>query len=450
MKIILAALGDMFRVSEKQINEIAKAFEDEMILCSMSPQEGSLKMLRSCYSRPSGREEGDIIALDFGGTNIRILLVNLKEGTCQIREQKVFALAQLPNTISTGEELFGFLATEIGKMINQDQKYLLGHCFSFPSRQISRKSALLLHWSKEIDLASLQGQDVNALLAQALISKGLTNIEITALVNDTVATLLAGAYLNPNADIGSICGTGYNSCYVETQAGCSKGEIINIEAGGFNHKTLRENVFDIEVDIQSEIPGVYRLEKMVAGRYLGEILRLIFIYLAKNQLVFTIRDFPEILNTPYTVSTGDLALLLAEETNAETDHLLKDKWGLVSFTANDLETISYMARCIVNRSADLIAGIFAGIIRYMDPDLQSPHSIVIDGSLYEKLPGYSMRIEKNVNEALGNEHTPVKLNFVKDGSGLGAAIAAAMSEDIIFEASCEDNSQYLHKIIISL
>ncbi|HWQ89246.1 MAG TPA: hypothetical protein VN374_04670 [Desulfitobacteriaceae bacterium] len=450
MKIILATLGEMFRVSKTQIDEIARAFENEMILCSVSPQEGSLKMLRSCFSKPSGREEGDIIALDFGGTNIRILLVNLKEGTCQIREQRVFVLAQLQDTISTGIELFGFLASEIGKMINQDQKYLLGHCFSFPSRQISRKSALLLHWSKEIELSSLQGQDVNALLAKALISQGLTNVEITALVNDTVATLLAGAYLDPDADIGSICGTGFNSCYVETEAGLSKGEIINIEAGSFSHKTLRENVFDIEVDIQSEKPGGYRLEKMVAGRYLGEILRLMFIYLAKNRLVFTIRNFPETLMVPYIITTGDLALLLAEEEGAEIEHLLKDKWGLVSCTANDLETIRYLARCIINRSADLIAGIFGGIIRYMDPDLLSPHSIAIDGSLYEKLPGYSMRIEKNVNEALGSEHNPVKLSFVKDGSGLGAAIAAAMSDDLIFEASHEDNSQYLHKIIISL
>ncbi len=428
MNIILATLGEMFKTSKTQINEIARAFENEMILCRLSPQEGSLKMLRSCFSKPSGREEGDIIALDFGGTNIRILLVNLKEGTCQIRERKIYVLAQLQDTISTGEELFSFLATEIGKMINQDQKYLLGHCFSFPAKQTSRKSALLLHWSKEIELASLQGQDVNALLAQALISQGLTNIEITALVNDTVATLLAGAYQDPGIDIGSICGTGYNSCYVETQAGFSKGEIINIEAGGFSHKTLRENVFDIEVDIQSEIPGIYRLEKMVAGRYLGEILRLMFIYLAKNRLVFTIRNFPEILNTPYAVSTGDMALILAEEEDAEIDHLLKDKWGLVSYTDKDLETIRYLARCIVNRSADLIAGIFTGIVRYMDPDLKSPHSIAIDGSLFEKLPGYSRHIEKNVNEALGNEHALVKLSLVKDGSGIGAAIAAAMPE----------------------
>jgi hexokinase len=449
MNIILATLGEMFRVTKTQIDEIARAFENEMILCSLSPQEGSLKMLRSCYSKPSGTEEGDIIALDFGGTNIRILLINLKEGTYQIREQKVFALAQLQGIVSTGEELFAYLASEIEKMINLDQKYFLGHCFSFPSRQISRKSALLLHWSKEIKLASLQGQDINALLAQALTSRGLTNIEITALVNDTVATLLAGAYLDQTVDIGSICGTGYNSCYVETQAGVTKGEIINIEAGGFSHKTLRENVFDIEVDIQSEIPGVYRLEKMVAGRYLGEILRLIFIYLAKNRLVFTIRNFPEILNTPYAVNTSDLALLLAEEDDAEIDCLLKDKWGLVSYTANDLETIRYLARSIVNRSSDLIAGVFAGIIRYMDQDLQSPHTIAIDGSLYEKLPGYSRRIEKNVDEALGNKHAPVKLCFVKDGSGLGAAIAAAMSEDLIFEANCEENSQYLHRMTIS-
>ncbi len=160
-------------------------------------------------------------------------------------------------------------------MINTDQNYLLGHCFSFPSHQISRKSAILLDWSKEINFTSLEGKDINAILAQALIAKGLTNIEVTALVNDTVGILLASAYSNPAADIGSICGTGHNSCYVEIHAGGSYQEIINIEAGGFDHKTLRENIFDVELDIRSEKPGSNRLEKMVAGRYLGEILRLV-------------------------------------------------------------------------------------------------------------------------------------------------------------------------------
>jgi Hexokinase len=428
MNIILATLGDMFRVSKTQINEIARAFEKEMTLCSSSPSKGSLKMLRSYFTKPLVREAGDIIAVDFGGTNIRILIVTLGKGNYEIRQQKVFNLAQLQVSIGNGKDLFGFLASEIEKMINKDQKYLLGHCFSFPSRQISRKSALLLHWSKEVKFASLEGKDINAILVQALISRGLTNIEVTALVNDTVGILLAGAYLNPTADIGSICGTGYNSCYVETRPGSYYQDIINIEAGGFGHRSLRENIFDVELDIHSERPGSNHLEKMVAGRYLGEILRLVLLFLISNKIIFTKQNIPQTIKNPYSISTSDLAKLLAEENSGKTSVLVKDDWGLASITENDLEIIKYIARCITNRAADLIAGTFVGIIRHMDLALNSPHTIAIDGSLYEKLPGFSARIKKRVNEALVNKQAAIEFSFIKDGSGIGAAIAAAISE----------------------
>jgi hexokinase len=290
MNIILATLGDMFRVSKTQINEIATSFEKEMALCTISPSQGSLKMLRSYFTKPSICEAGDIIAVDFGGTNIRLLIVNLGKGYYQIKQQTVFDFAQLQAGIGTGKELkklFDFLASEIEKMISKDKKYLLGHCFSFPSRQISRKSALLIHWCKEVKFSSLEGKDINKILAEALVSRGLTNIEVSAIINDTVGILLAGAYLNPTVDIGSICGTGYNSCYVETgKEGCFR-EIINIEAGGFSHKSLRENIFDVELDIQSERPGSYHLEKMVSGRYLGVILRIVILYLIYIKTVFS-------------------------------------------------------------------------------------------------------------------------------------------------------------------
>jgi hexokinase len=63
----------------------------------------------------------------------------------------------------------------------------------------------------------------------------------------------------------------------------------------------------------------------------------------------------------------------------------------------------------------------------MDLNLSSPHTVAIDGSLYERLPGFSERIKKRVNETLGNKQSPLEFCLVKDGSGIGAAIAAAMN-----------------------
>jgi len=52
------------------------------------------------------------------------------------------------------------------------------------------------------------------MLNQAFIRKGL-NVKVTALVNDTVGTLISHAYNDPQTLVGVILGTGTNAAYVE-------------------------------------------------------------------------------------------------------------------------------------------------------------------------------------------------------------------------------------------
>ena len=164
--------------------------------------------------------------------------------------------------------------------------YRLGHCFSFPFRQLSRNSGLLLEWTKEIKTRGVVGQDVNYLLSQALQRRGLEYIQPAAILNDTVATLLCAAYLDNDADIGSICGTGYNACF-----GDLSGRIINIEAGNFLADILPVNRYDLELDRRSHNQGQQRLEKMVSGAYLGELFRLMLVDLHLRPDLFSSQEF---------------------------------------------------------------------------------------------------------------------------------------------------------------
>ena len=71
-------------------------------------------------------------------------------------------------------------------------------------------------------------------------------------------------------NIGCIYATGHNTCYLEPFA--DKAEqpmILNLESGGFNR--LAPGRFDVALDERSEKPGEQRLEKMVSGRYMGEL-----------------------------------------------------------------------------------------------------------------------------------------------------------------------------------
>ena len=109
---------------------------------------------------------------------------------------------------------------------NRDKKYLLGHTFSFPSSQTNIYNARLIIWTKEFATKGVEGEVVNDLLKAALARKNLTNVEPTAVINDTVAVLLAAAYKLGNVNIGSIYATGHNTCYYETFTGMGKPAMI--------------------------------------------------------------------------------------------------------------------------------------------------------------------------------------------------------------------------------
>ena len=46
------------------------------------------------------------------------------------------------------------------------------------------------------------GQDVVAMLNNALKAKNVTNVDVVAILNDTTGTLVAGAHYFPNCAIG--------------------------------------------------------------------------------------------------------------------------------------------------------------------------------------------------------------------------------------------------------
>ena len=94
------------------------------------------------------------------------------------------------------------------------------------------------------------------------------------LLNDTVATLLAGKSASFGKDydsfIGFILGTGTNTCYIESNRNIgkvknldpAKSQIINIESGNF--RKVPQTDLDIIFDNTTVNPGDYKFEKMFA------------------------------------------------------------------------------------------------------------------------------------------------------------------------------------------
>lgn len=151
-------------------------------------------------------------------------------------------------------------------------------------------------------------KDPVLLLQCALEKQGYPDlVKVSAIVNDTIATLLSGIYINSNAKIGLILGTGTNASYVEkTQKIASKIEgsfkseytLVNTEFGSTDINSMDfisflSTKYDQLVDKNSANPGNQILEKMISGRYLGEIFSYILVengYLKEGDPFYTAID----------------------------------------------------------------------------------------------------------------------------------------------------------------
>jgi hexokinase len=429
----LQKLHTEMTISTEQVIEIAHKFTAELA-AGLAGKNSSLKMLPSYVATPTGKEMGEFLALDFGGTNVRVLLAELfAQGKFSVKASVAKPLKD-PNgrydyiySKASGTQLFDFIAEQVAEIVKPGREYPLGHTFSFPSQQKGINNAELIHWTKEIDTTGVEGQNVNQLLSEALLRRGVPNVMPQAIINDTVGTLLTAAYINQNTDLGSICGTGHNTAYLEPNAPWNNGPmIINTESGNFDKLDITK--YDEIVDNASEKPGAQRLEKMSSGRYVGELIRIIALDLLQygllpNCATIAAKAFSE----PACLSGADVSLLIEDSTDdlSNISKWLEERLRITYSTKPDRLALKQAALLVAERSARLVAATFVGIINHIDPGLDRKHNIAIDGSLYEKMPGYAANIEKTMAEVFGAKAGQVTTVLSKDGSGIGAAIAVA-------------------------
>ncbi|ABZ83791.1 hexokinase, putative [Heliomicrobium modesticaldum Ice1] len=426
-------LEDSLYLPATALDAMASRFQQAMEQ-GLTGKGGSLKMLPSYLAGPTGKERGTFLALDFGGTNVRVALIELAGGQSRVlnRLSRPVRAADgrydYSRQSATAEELFDFLASLIAETIGDHQgRFYLGHTFSFPARQENIGQATLIRWAKEFHTTGVEGHDVGQLLSDALARKGLKERVIpAAIINDTVGTLLTATYSDRHTRIGSIIGTGHNSCYLDRFVPAFQAPmVINMESGNFDGAPA--SVFDERLDGQSAQPGAQRLEKMVSGLYLGELLRLILLELIQTKGLFGGQASP-VLERPYSLSAADLSDLQADG-SAELSRVgdwLQARAAIEASEREERRLLQRIAAATACRSARLVAATYLAVLRHEDPALTLRHTIAIDGSLYEKMPGYAGALERALAELLAEKAGQVSVRLVKNGSEVGAAIAAAI------------------------
>ena len=410
------SIKDDWTLSSSQLKTLSKGLCNE-IYEGLSSKPSSLDCINTFIGPPKDCQKGQFISIDLGGTNLRVLKVSLtpENHTYTIEKSHSQRLTETDIT-SSSETLFNIIATAIEGLIPKKEALPIGFTFSFPMKQTSPREGTLDRWTKGFDLEP--HIDPIKELEKALRSKGLSN-PVQALLNDTTATVLSGAYQYPQCDVGMILGTGTNICLtLDTSTLATPGTFapesdiyLNLESGNYN-KHLPATSYDKLLDNRSLNRTQQLQEKMVAGLYLGPLVTYIL-----EDVIEHNKRIPE-LETEY------LSRLIATEKDSLV--ALCTTLGFPKLEKKDYLIIQDVCKQVGHRSAQIAGAMISGSVQFMDPLLNETHIIGIDGSLFEHFPNYGTTIEETLQTIHGQEKAAlITLKLIKDGSGLGAAIAAA-------------------------
>ncbi|CAM4631178.1 hexokinase-2 isoform X1 [Lepidochelys kempii] len=431
------------RLSDETLQEVSERFRKEMEkgLREDTNPTASVKMLPSFVrSTPDGTENGDFLALDLGGTNFRVLRVKVSDnGLRKVEmENQIYAI---PEDLmrGSGVQLFDHiaecLANFMEKLNMKDKKLPLGFTFSFPCHQTKLDESILVTWTKGFKSSGVEGKDVVAMIRKAIKKRGDFDIDVVAVVNDTVGTMMTCGYDDHNCEVGLIVGTGTNACYMEEMRHIDLVEgdegrmCINMEWGAFGDDGVLNDIrteFDREIDMGSLNPGKQLFEKMISGMYMGELVRLILVKMAKEELLFGGRLTPSLLTTGH-FETGFVSAIEKEKEGLQKAHEILTRLGLDP-SAEDCIATKHICQIVSTRSANLCAATLAAVLRRIKENkgvdrLRS--TVGVDGSVYKKHPHFARRLQKTVRKLLPD----CDIRFVRseDGSGKGAAMVTAVA-----------------------
>uniref|UniRef100_A0A0E0HAJ8 Phosphotransferase n=1 Tax=Oryza nivara TaxID=4536 RepID=A0A0E0HAJ8_ORYNI len=412
---VVAALREECATPAARLDGVAAAMAGEMA-AGLAEEGGSkIKMIVSYVDNlPNGTEEGLFYALDLGGTNFRVLRVQLagKEKRVVKRESREVSIP--PHLMSgNSSELFGFIASALAKFVADeghnavfnDRQRELGFTFSFPVRQTSIASGTLIKWTKAFSIDDAVGEDVVAELQMAMEKQGL-DMRVSALINDTVGTLAAGSYYDEDVVVGVILGTGSNAAYLEKANAIPK--------------------------LEGELPksGNMIFEKLISGMYLGEIVRRVLLKISLQSSIFGNLDQTK-LKTRFILRTPDISAMHHDGTPdlRIVAEKLADNLKITDTSLETRKMVVEICDIVTRRSARLAAAGIVGILRKIGrgvPGDKRKSVIAIDGGLYEHYTEFRQCLETTLTELLREEASKsVAVKLANDGSGLGAALIAA-------------------------
>jgi len=401
-------------------------FLQEMDRGLMERGAGSLAMIPTYTSADARIEPGrSVIVLDAGGTNFRTCLVSFDENA--VPNISSFKKSGMPGvkTEVSAQDFFGALADDVERLI--DKSDYIGFCFSYAAEITADHDGIPLVFSKEIKAPGVLGLPVGKSLLAELARRGHdVSQKRVSVVNDTVATLLAGKATSAatpyDGFIGFILGTGTNTAYVENNANIAKisapleeSQIINVESGNYD---LVPGALDRKFINSTKQPADYHFEKMISGAYLGSFSQVV-IEQAISEGLFS-EVFAQRFSQIEPLNTTRMSHYLEMPHNPE--YVLVACLG----DENDATVLHMLLDAIIARAAKLTAvNLSAAVLKSgRGKNPRYPVCINADGTTYYKTEYLKLYTEGYLTEFLQRKHHRyVRFVRIDDSPILGAAVA---------------------------
>ncbi|KFW74378.1 Glucokinase, partial [Manacus vitellinus] len=369
-----------FRLKEEDLKKVMYRMQKEMDrgLKLETHEEASVKMLPTYVrSTPEGSEVGDFLSLDLGGTNFRVMLVKVGEGEeGQWKVKTKHQMYSIPEDAMTG-------TAEMMK----HKKLPLGFTFSFPVRHEDIDKGILLNWTKGFKASGAEGNNVVGLLRDAIKRRGDFEMDVVAMVNDTVATMISCYYEDHRCEVGMIVGTGCNACYMEEMHNVELVEgdegrmCVNTEWGAFGASGELDEFlleYDRVVDETSLNPGQQ---------------------LVDENLLFN-GEASEKLKTRGTFETRFMSQIESDSDDRKQIYNILSGFELLP-SRTDCEIVRRVCESVSTRAAQMCSAGLAGVINRMRESRSQDTlkiTVGVDGSVYKLHPSFKDHFHATVRQ----------------------------------------------------
>jgi hexokinase len=411
------------RSSDVAMEYLVSVFTEDMV-SGLTGKKGALQMIPTYIEADNSfLTDTPVLAIDAGGTNFRASIVTITEsGDLEISDTVNYKMPGLDGEISS-REFFSAVADYIDILASRVDR--IGFCFSYPTEILPDRDGKLIKFCKEVQAPEVHGQMIGKRLLEALGTPGKKIV----LLNDTVATLLAGksASIGKSYDsfIGFILGTGTNTCYIERNRNILKksdidkdgAQIINIESGDFGRPPQTD--LDIQFCSTTADPGSYKFEKMFSGGYFGG-LTLWVLKAAAKEGVFSVAT-EDALNNLTDLQTWDANSYVARQISQGHPivNVIRD--------CNDADSCRHIIETLIDRAAKLVAGSMSAAILKTGKggNPEKPILITVEGTTFYKLHNFRSGFETYLNDYLtGDRKRYLEFTEVAQSGLIGSALAA--------------------------